>query len=291
MNHKAGYANIIGRPNVGKSTLINQLIGEQLSIITKKAQTTRNRVLGIVNTDDYQIVFSDTPGILNPAYELQEKMMTYVEEAFEDADVLIYLVEIGEKEPIDNVFFEKFRDTKQNKLLIINKIDLSNQEKMEKAIDYWHGLLPETEILPISAKENVGVDFILNKIISLLPESPPYYPKEYFTEKPKRFFVNEKIREKILINYDKEIPYAVEVVTETFVEDETRIEIESIIYVERESQKGIIIGHKGVGLSKIGKEARLELAVFFNKKIYLHLYVKVKKDWRKNNNFLKQFGY
>ncbi len=291
MVHKAGFVNIVGKPNVGKSTLINQLIGESLSIITHKAQTTRHRILGILNDENHQIIFSDTPGILDPAYELQEKMMKFVEESFADADVLLYMVELGEKEPENNPFFEKFKKTNVRKLLVINKIDLSDQKRMEQMVDYWHAIIPEIEILPISAKENVGVDLILTKIFSILPPSPPYYPKDTLTEKPQRFFVNEKIREKILLHYQKEIPYSTEVVTDSFKESEDRIEIESIIYVERESQKGIIIGHKGSGLSRIGKEARLDLEIFFDKKIFLHLYVKVKKDWRKNNAFLKQFGY
>ena len=291
MMHKAGFVNIVGKPNVGKSTLINQLVGENLAIITPKAQTTRHRMLGIVNDENYQIIFSDTPGILDPVYELQEKMMKFVEEAFSDADVLLYMVELGEKEPQNNLFFEKFKKTETKKLLVINKIDLADQDRMEEMVNYWHELIPEIEILPISAKENAGVDLILNKIVSILPLSPPYYPKDTMTEKPQRFFINEKIREKILLHYQKEIPYSTEIVTESFKETENRIDIESIIYVERESQKGIIIGHKGKGLSRIGKEARLELEAFFDKQIFLHLYVKVKKDWRKNEKFLKQFGY
>jgi GTPase len=291
MTHKSGFVNIVGRPNVGKSTLINQLVGEKLAIITHKAQTTRHRLLGIINDENHQIILSDTPGILDPAYQLQEKMMHFVDEAFSDADVLLYMVELGEKVPTDNAFFEKFRKTETKKLLLLNKIDLSDSKRMDEMVEYWHSLLPEIEILPISAKENVGIDLILAKIKSILPESPPYYPKDTLTEKPQRFFVNEKIREKILLHYQKEIPYSTEIVTESFMETEEKIEIESIIFVERESQKGIIIGHKGSGLSKIGKEARIELQKFFDKKIYLHLYVKVKKDWRKNEKFLKQFGY
>ncbi len=291
MAHKAGYVNIIGNPNVGKSTLMNVLIGEKLSIITSKAQTTRHRILGIVNGDDFQILFSDTPGIIKPAYELQESMMDFVKSAFEDADVLLFMVEVGEKELKDTAFFDKLKTTKTPVILLINKIDLSNQKEVEDKIAFWQKELPNSIIYPISALNNFNIENVLHKIIELLPESPPYFPKDQLTDKPERFFVNETIREKILMNYKKEIPYAVEIETEEFFEDEKIIRIRSVIMVERETQKGIIIGHKGSALKRVGTEARKDLEKFFDKKIFLELYVKVNKDWRKNNNQLKRFGY
>jgi GTP-binding protein Era len=291
MKHKAGYVNIIGNPNVGKSTLMNALVGERLSIITSKAQTTRHRILGIVNGDDFQILFSDTPGIIKPAYELQNSMMDFVKSAFEDADILIYMVEIGEKDLKDEAFFTKITNTKIRVLLLINKIDKSSQEALEQQVDYWQEKVPNALIYPISALENFNIQNVLDKIIELLPESPPFYPKDQLTDKPERFFVNETIREKILLNYKKEIPYAVEVETEEFKEEEHIIRIRSIIMVERDSQKGIIIGHKGEALKKVGAEARKDLEVFFGKKIFIELYVKVNKDWRSNKNQLRRFGY
>jgi GTP-binding protein Era len=289
--HKAGFVNIIGNPNVGKSTFLNAVVGEDLAITTPKAQTTRHRILGIVNGDDYQVIFSDTPGIIKPAYEMQEAMMDFVKESFEDADILIYMVEAGEKDLKNEAFFEKISKAKVPVLLLINKVDQTDQEKLEEMIKYWQQKVPNAEIFPISALHGFGVNQVLNRILELLPESPPYFDKDQLTDKTERFIVNEKIREKILKHYKKEIPYSVEVETEEFIEEGERIRIRSIIYVERESQKGIIIGHKGAGLKRIGSEARKDLEKFFGKKIYLELYVKVNKDWRKKAEQLKRFGY
>ncbi len=289
--HKAGFVNIIGNPNVGKSTLMNALTGEKLSIITSKAQTTRHRILGIVNGDDFQVIFSDTPGIIKPAYELQASMMDFVKSAFEDADVLIYMVEIGEKELKDEAFFNKINNSRIPVLLLLNKIDTSNQEALEEQVQYWTNKVPNAELLPISALQKFNIQIVFEKILQLLPESPAFYPKDQLTDKPERFFVNESIREKILLHYKKEIPYAVEVVTESFVEDENIIRINSVIMVERETQKGIIIGHKGSALKRVGQEARKDLEKFFGKQIYIELFVKVNKNWRSNQNQLKRFGY
>ena len=291
MAHKAGYVNIIGNPNVGKSTLMNAFVGERLSIITSKAQTTRHRILGIVNGDDFQILFSDTPGIIKPAYELQASMMDFVKSAFEDADVLIYMVEPGETELKDENFFNKITNTKVPVLLLINKIDKSSQEIVDAKMSYWQEKVPNALVYPISALENFNVQTIFDKIIELLPVSPAFYPKDQLTDKPERFFVNEAIREKILIHYKKEIPYSVEIETEEFFEEDHIIKIRSVIMVERDSQKGIIIGHKGSALKRVGAEARKDLEKFFDKKIYLELYVKVNKDWRSNKNQLRRFGY
>jgi GTP-binding protein Era len=289
--HKAGFVNIIGNPNVGKSTLMNAFVGEKLSIITSKAQTTRHRILGIVNGDDFQVLFSDTPGIIKPAYELQESMMGFVKSAFEDADILIYMVEIGEKELKDEAFFNKITTSKIPVLLLLNKIDKSNQEQLEEQVQLWQAKVPNAEIIPISALKEFNVKEVFNRIIELLPESPAFYPKDQLTDKPERFFINESIREKILIHYKKEIPYAVEVDTEEFFEEENIIRIRSIIMVERETQKGILIGHKGSALKRVGVEARKDLEKFFGKQIHLELYVKVNKNWRSNQNQLKRFGY
>ena len=289
--HKAGFVNIIGNPNVGKSTLMNAFVGEKLSIITSKAQTTRHRILGIVNGENFQVVFSDTPGIIKPAYELQESMMGFVKSAFEDADVLIYMVEVGEKELKDDNFFNKITNASIPVLLLLNKIDNSNQEQLEEQVALWSKKVPNAEIYAISALEGFHVEQVFNRIIELLPESPPFYPKDQLTDKPERFFVNEKIREKILMHYKKEIPYAVEVDTEEFKEEDKIIRIRSIIMVERDTQKGIIIGHKGSALKRVGSEARKDLEKFFEKKIHLELYVKVNKDWRKNQKQLRRFGY
>ena len=289
--HKAGFVNIIGNPNVGKSTLMNAFVGEKLSIITSKAQTTRHRILGIVNGDDFQVILSDTPGIIKPAYELQESMMDFVKSAFDDADVLIYMVEIGEKDLKDDAFFNKIIHSKIPVLLLINKIDTSNQEQLESQVQFWSEKVPNAEIYPVSALEGFQVREVFDRIISLLPESPPYYPKDQLTDKPERFFVNETIREKILLHYKKEIPYAVEVDTEEFFEEEDIIKIRSVIMVERETQKGIIIGHKGSALKRVGIEARKDLEKFFGKQIHIELYVKVNKNWRSNSNQLKRFGY
>ncbi|RKS00566.1 MULTISPECIES: GTPase Era [unclassified Flavobacterium] len=291
MSHKAGFVNIIGNPNVGKSTLMNAFVGERLSIITSKAQTTRHRILGIVNGEDFQVVLSDTPGIIKPAYEMQKSMMDFVKSAFEDADVLIYMVEIGEKELKDEDFFNKIIHSKIPVLLLLNKIDKSNQEELEEQIELWKAKVPNAEIFPISALENFNVKEVFARILDLLPVSPPYYPKDALTDKPERFFVNETIREKILMNYDKEIPYAVEIETEEFLEDEKIIRIRSVIMVERDTQKGIIIGHKGAALKKVGMQSREDLEKFFGKQIHIELYVKVNKDWRSNAYQLRRFGY
>jgi GTP-binding protein Era len=291
MEHKAGFVNIIGNPNVGKSTLMNAFVGERLSIITSKAQTTRHRILGIVNGEDFQVVLSDTPGIIKPAYEMQKSMMDFVKSAFEDADVLIYMVEIGEKELKDEDFFNKIIHSKIPVLLLLNKIDKSNQEQLEEQIELWKEKVPNAEIFPISALQNFNVKEVFARILDLLPVSPPYYPKDALTDKPERFFVNETIREKILMNYDKEIPYAVEIETEEFIEDEKIIRIRSVIMVERDTQKGIIIGHKGAALKRVGMQSREDLEKFFGKQIHIELYVKVNKDWRSNAYQLRRFGY
>ncbi|OIQ30821.1 MAG: GTPase Era [Bacteroidetes bacterium MedPE-SWsnd-G2] len=289
--HKAGFVNIIGNPNVGKSTLMNAFIGEKLSIITSKAQTTRHRILGIVNGDDFQVILSDTPGIIKPAYELQESMMDFVKSAFEDADVLLYMVEIGEQELKDEAFFNKIKSSKIPVLLLLNKIDKSDQQKLEEQVQLWAAKVPNAEIFAISALEGFQVTEVFNRIIELLPESPAFYPKDQLTDKPERFFVNETIREKILLHYKKEIPYAVEIDTEEFFEEDDIIRMRSVIMVERDTQKGIIIGHKGSALKRVGIEARKDLEKFFGKQIHLELYVKVNKNWRSNQRQLKRFGY
>ncbi|WP_026775630.1 GTPase Era [Polaribacter sp. Hel_I_88] len=291
MIHKAGFVNIIGNPNVGKSTLMNALVGEKLSIITPKAQTTRHRILGIVNEDNYQVVFSDTPGIIKPAYELQSSMMDFVKSAFEDADILIYMVEVGEIELKNEAFFKRIIHSEIPIILLLNKIDKSSQEEVEQKIEYWRTKVPNAEVFVISALEGFGVSAVFEKIKELLPEGPAFYPKDQLTDKPERFFVNEKIREKILMHYKKEIPYSVEVETEEFIEEENIVRIRSIIMVERETQKGIIIGHKGSALKRVGAEARKDLEKFFDKKVFIELYVKVNKNWRSDKNQLKRFGY
>ena len=290
-DYKSGFVNIIGNPNVGKSTLMNKLIGERLSIITSKAQTTRHRILGIVNDKNYQIVFSDTPGIIQPNYNLQSSMMKFVRSAFQDADVFLYMVGIGEKTLKDSSFFERLKNTKIPILLLINKIDKSDQEGVEKAVKHWEKHLPKAKIIPISAIEGFGVDKIMDEITAMLPEGTPYFPNDALTDKPERFFVSEIIREKILLNYQKEIPYSVEVVIESFKEEENIIRIDAIINVARETQKGIIIGHQGKALKKVGTQARKDLETFFGKKVYLKLFVKVTKNWRDNDQDLKRFGY
>jgi GTP-binding protein Era len=291
MAHKAGFVNIIGNPNVGKSTLMNAFVGERLSIITSKAQTTRHRILGIVNGEDFQVVLSDTPGIIKPAYELQASMMDFVKSAFEDADILIYMVEIGEKELKDEAFFNKIIHSKIPVLLLLNKIDKSSQEQLEEQMELWKEKVPNAELYPISALENFNVKEVFNRILDLLPESPAFYPKDALTDKPERFFVNETIREKILLHYDKEIPYAVEIETEEFIEDEKIIRIKAVIMVERDTQKGIIIGHKGAALKKVGVESRADLEKFFGKQIHIEMFVKVNKNWRSNTYQLRRFGY
>ena len=289
--HKAGFVNIIGNPNVGKSTLMNSFVGEKLSIITSKAQTTRHRILGIVNGDEFQMVISDTPGIIKPAYELQSSMMDFVKAALDDADVLVYMVEIGEKDLKDEKFFEKIINSKIPVILLINKIDISNQEELEEYALMWKEKVPNAEIYPVSALKNFQIKEVFDRIVELLPESPPFYTKDQLTDKPERFFVNEIVREKILTYYKKEIPYSVEILTEEFFEEEKIIRIRSVIMVERESQKGIVIGHKGVALKRVGTSARRDLEAFFGKQIHIELYVKVNKNWRSNQNQLRRFGY
>lgn len=289
--HKAGFVNIVGNPNVGKSTLMNLMMGERISIATFKAQTTRHRIMGIINTEDTQIVFSDTPGVLKPNYKLQEEMLAFSVSALQDADVLLYVTDVVEKPDKNSDFLEKVTKIDVPVLVLINKIDLSNQKDLETLVTLWHESLPKAEILPISAKMKFNVDRVLARIKELLPDSPPYFDKNQWTDKPARFFVTEIIREKILLYYDKEIPYAVEVVVEQFKETEKNIHINAVIYVERDSQKGIIIGHKGFALKKISTEARKTLEKFFGKSIFLEIFVKVDKDWRSNTKRLEAYGY
>ena len=291
MAHKAGFVNIIGNPNVGKSTLMNAFVGEKLSIITSKAQTTRHRILGIVNGEDFQVILSDTPGIIKPAYQLQASMMDFVKSAFEDADVLIYMVEIGEKELKDEAFFKKIIHSEIPILLLLNKIDISNQDQLEEQVQLWKEKVPNAEIYPISALQGFNVKEVFHRIVELLPESLAFYPKDTLTDKPERFFVNEIIREKILLHYKKEIPYSVEIETEEFFEEEEIIRMRSVIMVERDTQKGIIIGHKGAALKRVGVEARQDLEKFFGKQVHLELYVKVNKNWRSDAKQLRRFGY
>ncbi len=289
--HKSGFVNIIGNPNVGKSTLVNALMGERLSIITSKAQTTRHRILGILNTDEYQIVLSDTPGILRPAYALQETMMKQVKSAVEDADILLYMVEAGEKNIKNPEILERVHQSGIPTLLLINKIDKAGQQQVMELMQYWQEKFPGAEIIPISALEKFNLEKVLERIVELLPEGPPYFPKDQWTDKTQRFFVNERIREKILLHYKKEIPYSVEVETTDFHEGTDMLRIRSVIWTERDSQKGILIGHKGKGLKRVGSEARKDLEAFFGKKIFLELYVKVRKDWRNDQKQLRRFGY
>lgn len=289
--HKAGFVNIVGNPNVGKSTLMNQLVGERISIATFKAQTTRHRIMGIVNTDDMQIVFSDTPGVLKPNYKMQEMMLAFSESALADADVLLYVTDVIENPEKNMEFLEKVKKMQIPVLLLINKIDQSDPKKLGDIVEKWHSLLPNAEILPISAKNKFGTDMLLKRIKELLPESPAFFDKDQLTDKPARFFVSEIIREKILLYYDKEIPYSVEVRVERFKEDEKRIHINAVIYVERDSQKGIIIGHQGITLKKVNTESRKALEKFFDKKIFLETFVKVDKDWRSSQRELDAFGY
>ena len=289
--HKAGFVNIVGNPNVGKSTLMNQLVGERISIATFKAQTTRHRIMGIVNTPEMQIVFSDTPGVLKPNYKLQESMLAFSESALQDADILLYVTDVVENPEKNMDFLEKVQKINVPIILLINKIDESNQTQLGAIVEKWHTLLPKAEILPISAKNKFGVDMLLKRIQELLPESPAYFDKDQLTDKPARFFVSEIIREKILLYYDKEIPYSVEVSVERFKEDDKHIHINAVIYVERDSQKGIIIGHQGVALKKVSTEARKSLEKFFDKPIFLEIFVKVDKDWRSSERELNSFGY
>ena len=291
MEHKSGFVNIIGNPNVGKSTLMNAMVGERLSIITPKAQTTRHRIFGILNEPEYQIVFSDTPGVIQPAYKMQEHMMKFVSDAFEDADVFLYLVEPGDRALKDEGFFQKLATTTVPVLLIVNKIDTTTQEVLEEEVSYWQTSLPNAEIIPISALEGANTDYLLSRLKELVPVSPPYFDKDALTDKTERFFVSEIIREQILLNYKKEIPYSVEVDVEEFKEEEDIIRIRCIIYVARDSQKGILIGHKGSRLKAVGIGARKQLEAFFAKKVHVETFVKVKKNWRDNDLQLKRFGY
>ena len=289
--HKAGFVNIVGNPNVGKSTLMNALVGERISIATFKAQTTRHRIMGIYNTDDMQIVLSDTPGVLKPTYKLQESMLNFSTSALADADVLLYVTDVVETPDKHSDFIGKVARMEVPVLLLINKIDLTDQEKLVKIVEDWSALLPRAEVIPISAKSKFNVDYVMKRVKDLLPDSPPYFDKDQWTDKPARFFVTEIIREKILLYYDKEIPYSVEVVVEQFKEDTHKIHINAVIYVERESQKGIIIGHQGKALKKVASEARRDLERFFGKSIYLETFVKVDKDWRSSDKELRNFGY
>ena len=289
--HKAGFVNIVGNPNVGKSTLMNQLVGEKISIATFKAQTTRHRIMGIVNTEDMQIVFSDTPGVLKPNYKMQEMMLQFSESALADADILLYVTDVIEKPEKNTDFLEKVAKMQIPVILLINKIDESDQKTLVALVEKWHGLLPKAEILPISAKNKFGTDTLMKRVKELLPESPAYFDKDQLTDKPAKFFVSEIIREKILRYYDKEVPYSVEVVVERFKEDGKKIHINAVIYVERDSQKGIIIGHQGQALKKVSTEARKSLERFFDKKIFLETFVKVDKDWRNSQKELGNFGY
>jgi GTP-binding protein Era len=289
--HKAGFVNIIGSPNVGKSTLINAILGEKLVITNAKAQTTRHRILGMLNADDYQLILSDTPGIIQPAYKLQESMMDAMQSVFDDADVLIYMVEIGEKKAKVESFIQRLAKTDKPLFLVINKIDKGNQALLEDTIDAWKEQLPNAQIRSISALEKFQIEELVAQMVALLPEHQPYFPKDQLTDKSERFVVNEVIRDKILSNYDKEIPYSVEVATESFKVEDSIIKISAVIFVERNSQKGILIGHKGAALKKVGTQARRDLERFFEKKVHLELFVKVNKDWRSNANALKRFGY
>ncbi len=291
MAHKSGFVNIIGCPNVGKSTLMNALVGERLSIITSKAQTTRHRIMGIVSGEDHQIVFSDTPGIIKPLYKLQEKMMQFVITAFTDADLFLLITDVFEDIKLEESYLEKLQRTETPILLLINKIDITTQEKLEEKLIYWREKLPKAEIIAISALEKFNIDKIMNRIIELLPSGDAYYSKDEFTDKSERFFVSEIVREKILLNYKKEIPYSVEVVVNSFKEEEKIIKVQVDILVERDSQKGIIIGDKGAALKRVGMAARKEMEAFFRKQIFLELFVKVDKDWRNNEKRLKNFGY
>lgn len=291
MNHKAGFVSIVGNPNVGKSTLMNLLVGERLSIITSKAQTTRHKILGIVNKEDHQLVFSDTPGVLEPNYKLQESMLKFSKSALVDADVILYLTDTVETAAKNADFIKEVAHAKVPVLVVINKVDLSTQEGLEALTDQWKTLLPNAEIYPVSALHKFNVDQLYQRILELTPESPPYFDKDALTDKPERFFVSEIIREKILLYYQKEIPYSVEVVVEEFKETPKRVNISASIHVARDSQKGILIGHQGKALKKLGTEARRAIETFLDRKVFLQLYVKVSKDWRNQDNFLKNFGY
>lgn len=289
--HRSGFVNIVGNPNVGKSTLMNRLVGEKLSIITPKSQTTRHRIIGIVNTPEYQVVYSDTPGVLRPNYKLQEQMLNFSLSALDDADVLLYVTDVVEKTDKNDEFLSKVQRLNLPVLLLINKIDQTTQTELEKMVETWHEMLPDAEIYPISALNNFSIDRVQKRILELLPESPPYFEKDALTDKPARFFVNEIIREKALLLYQKEVPYSIEAIVEEFKEETDIIRIRAIILVERDTQKGIVIGHKGESLKRLGTLARKDIELFFEKKVFLQLYVKVEKDWRNRDNLLKNFGY
>jgi len=291
MTHKAGFVNIIGSPNVGKSTLMNVLVGERMSIITSKAQTTRHRIMGIVNGEDFQIVYSDTPGVLKPNYKLQKSMMDFVYTAITDADVMLFVTDIFEDIKIEEEILHKIKNAKVPVLLLVNKIDLAVQDQLETKVQYWKTEVPNAEVIPVSALEKFNVSYVFDRILALLPEGPGFYEKDQLTDKPEKFFISEIIREKILMNYKKEIPYSVEVVIESFKEEEKIVKIRAEILVIRDSQKGIIIGHQGKALKKVGTEARKDMETFLQKQVFLELFVKVNKDWRDNDNQLKRFGY
>lgn len=291
MSHKSGFVNILGNPNVGKSTIMNALVGEKLSIITSKAQTTRHRIMGIVNGDDFQIVYSDTPGILKPMYKLQETMMNSVNLALSDADLIIYVTDVIEKKAHEGEYIEKIKESGIPVMIVVNKIDLSNQEELEKITGIWQEMFPQSPVIPVSGLRNFNLDTLLNAILSKLPEGEPYFPKDQLTDKIERFFASEIIREKVLLHYKKEIPYSVEIEIESFTEEKNLTRIRAVIYVARDSQKGIIIGHKGNMLKRVGSEARRDMEDFFRKKVFLEIYVKVSKDWRDKPSMLKKFGY
>jgi len=291
MEHKSGFVNILGNPNVGKSTIMNAMVGERLSIITSKAQTTRHRIMGIVNGDDFQIVYSDTPGILKPQYKLQETMMNFVNDALSDADMILYVTDVTEHAVNEGEYIKKIKETGLPVIIAVNKVDLTNQEELEKIVETWHASFPNSPVIPVSALKNFNLDSLLNLILEKLPEAPPYFPKDQLTDKYERFFASEIIREKILLNYQKEIPYSVEIEIESFKEEDNIIRIRAVIHVTRDSQKGIIIGHKGSMLKKVGTESRIDMEDFFRKKVFLELYVKVTKDWRDKPLILKRFGY
>ncbi|GET20138.1 GTPase Era [Prolixibacter denitrificans] len=291
MGHKSGFVNIIGNPNVGKSTLMNAMVGEKLSIITSKMQTTRHRIKGIVNGEDFQIIYSDTPGILKPNYKLQESMMKFVSTALVDADIILYVTDVVEDFEKNKEYIEKISETDVPVLVLVNKIDLSNQEQVVEKMERWRELLPKAEVIPMSATENFNTDVIFDRILQLLPEGPPFFPKDELTDRNERFFTQEIIREKILLNYQKEVPYSVEIEVESFKDEEKILRIDAVIYVARDSQKGIIIGHQGKALKKVGTEARKDMEEFFGKKVFLQLYVKVAKEWRDKENMLRNFGY
>jgi len=291
MSHKSGFVNILGNPNVGKSTIMNALVGEKLSIITSKAQTTRHRIMGIVNGDDFQIVYSDTPGILKPRYKLQETMMNSVNLALSDADLIVYVTDITEKSAFEGEYIDKIKESGIPVLVVVNKVDLSNQDELEKIVGTWHASFAQSPVIPVSALKNFNLDVLLNAILAKLPEGEPYFPKDQLTDKFERFFASEIIREKILIHYKKEIPYSVEIEIESFSEEKALIRIRAIIHVVRDSQKGIIIGHKGSMLKRVGSDARRDMEDFFRKKVFLEVYVKVSKDWRDKSDMLRKFGY